>query len=289
MTADSPNVPDVKSAPLSDSIVFAMARVVDDSKSITRFPSHSDIDFLVGKCGLQSGDPKTSGELVGKAKRVRGILSWALENDVSAGEKFASLLVSNIRSAGGFRESSQNYVGSEAITDAQSAFREKGFLLGADGVLQPMVLDSLSGRQLTMALSSYVERARKGVEDAALLTGTAKDLLEATAAHVLTEVNGTYSHTSNFPTLLGQAFIAVGFSTPMHPEAPGEAPQRKMERALYAAGCAVNTLRNKQGTGHGRPWLSTVSADEARAAVELMGTISGHLLAALGARAATKP
>ena len=42
-----------------------------------------------------------------------------------------------------------------------------------------------------MALSSYVERARKGGEDAALLTGTAKDLLEATAAYVLTEINGT--------------------------------------------------------------------------------------------------
>ena len=51
-----------------------------------------------------------------------------------AGEKFVSLLVFNFRGAGGFRESSQNYVGNEAITDARSAFRESGFLLGADGV-----------------------------------------------------------------------------------------------------------------------------------------------------------
>jgi len=47
---------------------------------------------------------------------------------------------------------------------------------------------------------------------------------------------------------------------------------------LYELGCAVNNLRNKQGTGHGRPFLPTVSDNEAKAAIESMGMISEFLL-----------
>ncbi len=267
-------------APISDSIVFSLSRLVDDSRSENRYPSHSDLDFI-SQCDLAQADPKSSGQVVGKTKRLRAVLSWSLENSVNSGGKLAAMLIANIRSAGGFREASQNYVGVEAIIGAQQSFAEEGFDLGKDGSLQPKVLDSLSGRALTDALSVYVARARKGSEDAALLTGTAKDLLEASAAHVLTEKRGTYSHTSNFPTLLGQAFIAAGLATSMDPVKQGEPPQKKLDRALYDAGCAVNTLRNKQGVGHGRPWLPSVTPAEAAASIEIMGIIAGRLLSTL--------
>ena len=146
--------------------------------------------------------------------------------------------------------------------------------------LQPTGLDTLSGVDLTAALESYVRRARRGSEDAALLVGTGKDLLEATSGHIISERFGQYSHQSNFPTLLGQAFVAVGMTTPQTPAKPGEAVQCRLHRSLYEAGCAVNALRNKQGTGHGRPWLSTVTDGEARAAVQIMGIIAGFLLGA---------
>ena len=41
----------------------------------------------------------------------------------------------------------------------------------------------------------------------------------------------------------------------------------------------MNALRNKQGTGHGRPWLTTVTDEEARTAVQLIGIVAGFLLA----------
>lgn len=47
---------------------------------------------------------------------------------------------------------------------------------------------------------------------------------------------------------------------------------------------AVNTLRNKEGTGHGRPWLPSVSAEEARHAVQVMGTIAELLIRTLKQR-----
>jgi hypothetical protein len=138
-------------------------------------------------------------------------------------------------------------------------------------------LDNLSGAALSAALQSYVNRAKRGVADAALVTGTGKDLLEATAAHILMERNGSYPQT-NFQGLLGQAFVAIGMATPQHPIQPGEAPQKKIERAMFDLACAVNALRNKVGTGHGRPWLPSVTDAEAKTAIEFMGAIAEWML-----------
>ena len=186
------------------------------------------------------------------------------------------------RGCGGFRSASPNYVGTEAIENAMAAFRTEGFVLTIDGELHAVVLENLSGAALTAALHAYVRRAKRGADDAALLTGTGKDLLEATAAHILVERFGSYSKGANFEGLLGQAYVAMGLLTPQHPAQPGEPPQRRIERAMFDLACAVNALRNKAGTGHGRPWLPNVNDVEARAAIQFMGTIVEWLLYAHG-------
>lgn len=267
-------------APVNDAIIVAVARLVDDAQTETREPSHSDIEFQISRAGLAAGDPKTQGQVVGKAKRVRATLSWALEHTPDNAEVLVAALIALIRGKGGFRKGSPNFVGEDAITDAAEAFRSEGYTLTADGELQPTSLDTLEGAQLTSALEAYVRRARRGSEDAALLVGTGKDLMEATAAHVISERFGHYPQQAHFPTLLGQAFTALGLATPQTPVQPAEPPQCRLERALYEAGCAVNALRNKQGTGHGRPWLPTVSDVEARTSVQLIGIVAGFLLAA---------
>lgn len=269
-----------KTAPLSDAIIVAVARIVDDAQSDTREPSHSDLEFQINRVQLQQGDPKAHGQLVGKAKRVRGTLSWAIEHNPAAGERLVSSLISLVRGCGGFRVDSPNYVGEQAIRDARDAFRAEGYELTSDGELRPCLLENLSGSSLTEALEAYVRRAQRGSADAALVTGTGKDLLEATAAHVIRERFGSYSSSANFPTLLGQAFVTVGLATPQDTRVTGELPQKRVERALYEVGCAVNHLRNKEGAGHGRPWLPSVSDDEARMAVELMGLVARRLLEA---------
>jgi hypothetical protein len=269
-----------RSAPLSDAIIIAISRLVDDAQSETREPSHSDIEFQINRVSLREGDPKALGQLVGKAKRVRGTLSWAIENQPEAGELLVANLISLLKGCGGFRETSPNYAGQEAFQDAIDAFRAEGYELTADGELRPMLLDSLSGAELTAALEAYARRAKHGVDDAALVTGTGKDLLEATAAHILMERWGSYSTSSNFPTLLGQAFVALGLATPQDPKLPGEPPQRRLERVMYELGCAINHLRNKEGTGHGRPWLPSVTNSEAKVAIEFMGIIAERLLLA---------
>lgn len=267
--------------PLSDATITAVARLVDDAQEEGyREPSHSDLEFLIGRLGLAEGDPKQHGQNVGKAKRVRAVLSWGLENRVEAGEKFVGSLVSTLQGLGGFRASSPNYVGDEAVQNAVDAFRSEGYSLGRDGDLRPMVLDGLAGVRLTEALEGYVRRAQRGSTDAALLAGTGKDLLEAVAAHVLNEKWGSSPQT-NFPGLLGQAFVALGLATPQEPQKQGDPAVRHFERALYELGCSVNTLRNKEGTGHGRPFVPHLSAEDAADAVEAMGLVAGYMVRAL--------
>jgi hypothetical protein len=267
--------------PLSDAVAVAVARLVDDARAEKpREPAHSDIDYQISRVGLSSADPKTHGQSVGKAKRIRAVLTWALENAPDNGEILVAALVSLIRAKGGFRESSPNFTGTEAMRDAKDVFRVEGYELSDDGELQPIAMDTLSGHALTSALEAYVRRARRGSQDAALLVGSGKDLVEATAAHILQERFGHYPKESNLPTLLGQAFTALGLSTPEAPRQVGEPAQRRLERALYEAGCAVNALRNKEGTGHGRPWLTTVSDLEAHASIQLIGIVSSFLLTA---------
>lgn len=54
-----------------------------------------------------------------------------------------------------------------------------------------------------------------------------------------------------------------------------------MERSFYETGCVINQLRNKQATGHGHPFLSTITPEEGRAAIRAMGTIADYMLAKL--------
>jgi hypothetical protein len=266
------------SVPVTDCILLAVSKLVDDAQSERREPSHSDLRFTIEKHGLSAGDPAAQGQSVGKAKRVRSVLSWALEHAPDTGGRFLSALIASIRSCGGFREGSPNFVGAEAYRNAAVAFAVEGYELSSDGELRPRLLDNLTPLELPDALNAHVRRAKRGVVDAALVTGTGKDLLEAAAAHVLQRQYGCYSTTSNFPTLLGQTFNALRLATPEDPVIHGEPPQRRIERALYEVACGINQLRNKEGTGHGRPWISNLTDTEARIATELMGIITELLL-----------
>lgn len=267
-------------APISDAVIYAMGYLVDDSQvEQKRQPTHWDLTQQFEKAGLP--DPTKDGPPAGKRKRVQAALNWALENNEVRGEKLVGLLLASIRAAGGFREDSPNFVGKDAIANAIEVFRAEGFQLRPDGELLQDLLDNLSGRELTDALNAYIRRAKRGALDAALVTSTGKDLVEATAAHVLVERLGTYPTTHNFPTLLGQAFLNLGLS---YDKNQATTALERLDAALYEAACAVNTLRNKEGTGHGRPFLPTVTVSQARIAVETMGVVAERLLVVLKER-----
>src|SRR4051794_15107834 len=128
-------------APLSDAVIVAVSEMVDDRDS-PRDPSHSDIQFQIDRVGLQAGDPGRQPTPVGKKKRVRGVLSYALEYDEAGGRKLVGQLVAVIRANGGFREDSPNFVGADAIANARSVFDSEGFVLTSDGDLRRKTLET---------------------------------------------------------------------------------------------------------------------------------------------------
>jgi hypothetical protein len=220
----------------------------------------------------------------GKEKRVRAVLSWALDNDVDAGRRLVAILVSAVKGSGGFRRESPNFVEIEPVTNLRAAFGSEGWLLMSDGELAPtLVSEDLVGPAVTETLAAYARRATKGHRDDALVIGTSKDLLEATAAHILVERYGSYNAALPFEALLGQAYIAVGLALPSEKEASGEPARKKLERAMFQAALGVNRLRNKAGVGHGRPFLPDVGSVESRIAVQTMGSVAELLLDALRA------
>ncbi len=269
--------------PLNDATIAAVCQLIDDSAAKRvggdyREPTHSDIDFLVNKFGLSALDPKQQGHQVGKAKRVRAILHDSMLENEEAGARLVHGLLAKVRACGGFRKGSENYVGNEAIENAKSTLDSEGYWLADDGTFGAKVLDNLEGAELTAALRAYAVRAQRGAEDAALLAGTGKDLMEATAAHVVASFRGTYPKGANFESLMGMAYMALGLAIPSADPEPGEPVGKALDRSLFAAALATNKLRNREGTGHGRPWLPKVSDAEAKAAIEIAGCVSAYLL-----------
>jgi hypothetical protein len=107
--------------------------------------------------------------------------------------------------------------------------------------------------------------------------------MEAVAIHVIIERFDS-DPSGNFPSILGQAFVAVGLAAMApKPEQDGLPGARDaMSVALYQLGIAVNRLRNKAGSGHGRPFIPELTPAEVRAATEATGLVAGRLLDELG-------
>ena len=264
--------------PISDQIIVAVSKMIDDSQVDSREPTHSDLSIQIGKSGLNKADPKHQGQTVGKAKRLRAVLNWALENNPQAGSKLVGLILSQVKAVGGFRDTSPNYVGREQILNAISAFDSEGVSLSETGGIRAKILESLTGRELTEALQAYAQRAKKGSEDAALLSGTGKDLLEATAKHVIQTKFNYHQPNANFPALMGQAFAALNMATPETKKETNEPAIKDYERAIFHMAVAINRVRNKEGTGHGRFCISALNKSEAHSIIESVGIVTEFLL-----------
>lgn len=269
--------------PISDLVIVTISKLIDDAQVESREPTHSDLEFQIGKAGLTSADPKHQGQTVGKAKRIRATLSWAMESNPQAGGKLIGLILSHVKAVGGFRPTSPNYVGSEQILNAIGAFDAEGFSLSETGDIRPKILENLKGQYLTEALQAYAQRAKRGSEDAALLSGTGKDLVEATAKHIIQTKFGSHPPNANFPTLMGQAYAALHMATPETPKEPNEPAIKEYERAIFNMATAINRVRNKEGTGHGKLCISALSDVESHSVIESVGVVTEFLLNRLNA------
>ncbi|MGH2554515.1 MAG: abortive infection family protein [Actinomycetota bacterium] len=244
-------------------------------------PSHEELTLMFRRAGLTSSDPLVRAtESVGKKVRVRTVVADAASFHPEEGDRLVADLLGALRACGSFLPGAKNYPGNEAVHALQAAFDREGYILDDDGNLRPKALENLQGAALTEALTAYVRRALQGDSDAALLVGTAKDLAEATARHVLVETRGAYEHQASFGTTLTIAFEQLGLATPPVSvlSSLDSDPVKAMQQALFLATLAGNQYRNREGTGHGRPLPSQAQPRDARLATEIAGVVSGLLL-----------
>jgi hypothetical protein len=251
-------------------------------------PSHDELDHAVARADLATGDPKRAGVLpIGKTKRIRQVLTYATDHNPAAGIDLAKQVVALLRADGAFVPTADAYAGTEKIAGLRRAFAALGYDLDASGAIRPLVIDNLSGTELTEALTSYVRRINLNPSDAPLQVGTGKELNEAVARHVLEQKFGGYPTSGNagsFPVTLASAFSALGLT--VAPQAIASSldpdPHKAVQQCIFQLGCAVNRLRNEAGTGHGRPGLPQKTAPltpaEARLVARATALIAGALL-----------
>jgi hypothetical protein len=252
---------------------------------IPRAPSHSQLDHAVAHHHLAHIDPArggrtSTGENLGKTKRIRQILASPAAH--TGGLPFARDIVALLRADGAFNTGSPSYAGTWKVTQLTQAFAALGVNLYTDGLLRDTVIDNLSGTRLTTALRSHVNRINLNPDDAPLQVGAGKELDEATARHVVTELRGDYSTSANFPVTLAAAFDALNLAMPTQAPALDPDPKRAVQQCLFMLATAINRLRNDAGTGHGRPGnprkTASLSRADARLTARATALIAGALL-----------
>lgn len=75
---------------MNDEVMSALARFFDEGRG----PSHDEFDRLFARAGLRAADPRAAGEgTIGKMKRVRAVLGYAIDNDPEKADVLVKALV----------------------------------------------------------------------------------------------------------------------------------------------------------------------------------------------------
>jgi hypothetical protein len=259
-----------------------LASTIDQLVDADRNPSHGELTEVFRRADVLPGDPLRPGERVGKVKRVRAVASWCATNDPASGWRLMEELVSAVRAEGGFVADAPSFVGAQTVANLRRALEAVGYTVDDQGELSPLLLDNVPEVDQDAVLAQYAVRLRRGALDSPLVTGTGKDLLEATARHVLVQSGGTYDPRMGFPGTLVGAYTALGLSVPPGALIQGESldpdPIGQLQQAAFLLAVAVNRLRNSQGTGHGRPYPSSVTERQAELATQSIALTAELLL-----------
>jgi hypothetical protein len=246
-------------------------------------PSHDELNEAFRRTLTAKYDPAPSGKTVsgaplGKMKRVRQVFVEATDEDPQAGLALAKHLVSLLRANG---QINSGETGADRTKRLTSAFAHLGFTLHSNGALSPLVVDELSGVRATAALRTYVDRINANPDDPALQVGSAKELDEAAARHVLQELAGEYATSGrdgSFPMTVNRAFQLLDMAVRMPGGPPHPDPAKAVQEALFELAIQINRLRNQTGTGHGRPDVARLSAADARLAARATALIASAML-----------
>jgi hypothetical protein len=191
-----------------------------------------------------------------KEIRVRRTIQAAVRGPARARQLIDSLL-RDLRVGGHFDDTS---IPADVLSRAQTAFRKHGWMLSNDGELSEVSINLDTGGR--PALNEQLDRLQQATEDPALALGSAKDLLEAVAKFVLSEIDWPIAKKADFGELW---YFARERLNILPQQVAGDAPGANHIKAVlqnaWAIADQINALRNLQGTGHGRTLPTGVTAE----------------------------
>lgn len=259
--------------PVNGEVVAALCAFVKGGAG----PSHSSLTSAFLAAGLANLTPYVPGSLqnLNKVERITeaGRAVW---RHPTGGRRLVEELLSVYRVSGIFAE--PNLDMDKSVL--RSALQQQGWALDEEGRLEPLgeIHLEVGDRQ---ALNDQLNRLRRNTEDAALLLGTAKELLESVGKFVLEEGNRLPDRKMDFPEVMTLAMEQLGLM-PVQVDASTEGGKqiRKVYQAIRTVVEAINELRNEHGTGHGRTLPSGVSVEAARFMIRQATIVAEMLLAA---------
>ncbi len=262
------------SAPVNAEVGAALGRFFHGGAG----PSHASLSSAFAQAGYTDADPY-DGTLPNKERRVQTVVGAAARRP-ARGRQLVEAILTQLRVAGAF-DTQHGGHDPDTIRTAQRALRRIGWQLDDEGYLSSLGVADLAtgGRD---ALDEQLDRLRRGADDPALLIGTAKDLLEATAKFALEELDVPYNPKADFAELWFHARDRLG----IHPKQvavslPGGSVIQTVMESAWKIADAANQLRNLQGTGHGRTLPTGVTAEMALLVVREACSVAEYVLTTL--------
>jgi hypothetical protein len=266
------------SSPVSQDVAAAFARYFHDGAG----PSHSKLTtaFLGASLGDVAPNPRgTSTDGPNKAARVQRTVMAAVRHPDRA-RPLVDALLSLLRT-GQYFDRARPAFDPDAFTTLARAFARQGWTLTPDGELLPVgEIDLQTGGR--DALDEQIARLRRNTDDPGVLIGSTKDLLEATAKFILTELSVPFSEKMSFDELWHHVRDRLGIlPVQIAQDVPGAKCIKTIVQSAWTIVEQVNVLRGLQGSGHGRTLPTGVTPEQALLVVREACSVAEFALASL--------
>ena len=236
-------------------VALSLSRLMEQ----TWYPSHGGLDGIFSKLAIDAPKRDSQGVDVNKVKRLREAFVQADSHGESAAARLVSEIVAEMRFKGVF--SSTDDQTQELVGGLRTSLARAGALLREDGRLESLALGpaiEAGGRQ---TIDRLQQRLRDPQLDPGAILGTSKDLLEATAKHLLKEHNPAVV-AGDMPGVVGQAMRAAGLTTkPSEIDSTNAKAVAALRQQVIRTAEAVTKTRNTGGDGHGHLEPTDVSPE----------------------------
>lgn len=271
--------------PASDDVAAALGAFVGGGAG----PTHSKLTRAFGRAGYakaapydrNSNDPR---DQPNKEDRVRDTVGAAFRDPHRALELIESILV-EFRAFGFFESADDSPEEDDRRANAKAltkAFARRDWELDGHGSLRPAGVGAVSSVEGRPAIEYQLERLRRTGDDPALMLGTAKEMLESTAKYVLDAFSVPYGARTSFDELWHHTRDRLGLlPQDVDVSKPGGSEVREILGACWVIARNCNTLRNAEGTGHGRTLPTGVTSEMALLVVREACSVAELSLATL--------